>query len=125
MDKIVFSITNNYNYRFRTPLVLPVNPGVDVSGPPALTGPDGPDEDVQPEPDKTSFPSACNTLKYCKLLTDGRYKWEKMPKADNLRAVRRFRLRFPWVCWAQAEDYIWEKFQTGARYHASQARQGE
>ncbi|KAI5787813.1 hypothetical protein FPQ18DRAFT_414005 [Pyronema domesticum] len=56
--------------RFRTPLVLPVNPGVDVSGPPALTGPDGPDEDVQPEPDKTSFPSACNALKYSTPIVD-------------------------------------------------------
>ncbi|CCX32287.1 Protein of unknown function [Pyronema omphalodes CBS 100304] len=94
-----------------TPLVHPAEPGVDVSGAPGLTGPDDQDADVKPEPGKTKFPSACATLKFCKLPTDGRYKWEQMPKADSLRAVRRFRLRFWWVGWAQAEDYIWEKFQ--------------
>ncbi|KAI5801907.1 hypothetical protein FPQ18DRAFT_406854 [Pyronema domesticum] len=96
------------------PLVHPADADVDVSGPPALTGPDDPDVDGQPIPAGTKLPSACATLWHCKLPTDGSYKWGEIPQADNLRAVRRFSLKFSWVDWATAEDWIWIKFQEQA-----------
>ncbi|KAI5787881.1 hypothetical protein FPQ18DRAFT_345060 [Pyronema domesticum] len=88
----------------------PAQLGVDVYGPPVHTGPEDPDFDVKPAPCGTEFPTQKACLDLCKLPTDGSVKWNELEPADVLRAVRRFRLRFPRVCWEQAEDYIFEKF---------------
>ncbi|KAI5814501.1 hypothetical protein BZA77DRAFT_371813 [Pyronema omphalodes] len=42
-------------------------PGVDLSGPPLLTGPDDPDSDIQTAPEGTKYPPQGATLKLCKL----------------------------------------------------------
>ncbi|KAI5814499.1 hypothetical protein BZA77DRAFT_371806 [Pyronema omphalodes] len=83
-------------------------PGVDLSGPPALTGPDDPDGDIQPAPEGTKYPPQGATLKLCKLPWEAGtvVVWEDIPLERQLRAVRRFRLRFPWASWETAEAYI-------------------
>ncbi|KAI5814487.1 hypothetical protein BZA77DRAFT_356489 [Pyronema omphalodes] len=83
-------------------------PGMDLSGPPVLTGPDDPDSDVQPAPEGTKYPPQGATLKLCKLpwAAGTVLLWEDIPLERQLRAVRRFRLRFPWASWKTAEAYI-------------------
>ncbi|KAI5814490.1 hypothetical protein BZA77DRAFT_356492 [Pyronema omphalodes] len=82
--------------------------GVDLSGPPALTGPDDPDGDIQPAPEGTKYPPQGATLKLCKLPWEAGtvVLWEDIPLERQLRAVRRFRLGFPWASWKTAEAYI-------------------
>ncbi|KAI5787880.1 hypothetical protein FPQ18DRAFT_414071 [Pyronema domesticum] len=87
-------------------LVHRADPGVDVSGPPQLSGPDDPDADVEVAPSGAPYPSVVRCLKLCKLPYGGSVKWEDLEGKDVLRAVRRFRLQFPAVSWTFAEDYI-------------------
>jgi hypothetical protein len=83
-------------------------PGVDLSGAPVLTGPNDPDSDVQPAAPQTKFPAQGATLKLCLLPWEAGavLLWGEIPPQGQLRAVRRFRLRFPWASWATAEAWI-------------------
>lgn len=134
MDKIGFSVTNNYNYRIWTfiqpllkPLRIPPHPilpppltttawstlrirVLTYLEPPQLSGPDDPDADVQVAADGADFPSVVKCLQLCKLPYDGSANWQDLEGKDVLRAVRRFRLRFPAVSWTFAEDYIFTVF---------------
>ncbi|KAI5787882.1 hypothetical protein FPQ18DRAFT_307883 [Pyronema domesticum] len=90
----------------RLPLVHPLDPGVDVFGPPDHTGPHDPDYDVQPAPSSTRFPTQGACVHLCMLPKDRSLHWNQQNPADVLRAVRRFRHRYPWAFWEEAEDYI-------------------
>ncbi|CCX07181.1 Protein of unknown function [Pyronema omphalodes CBS 100304] len=68
------------------------------------------DPDVQVAADGADFPSVVKCLQLCKLPYDGSANWQDLEGKDVLRAVRRFRLRFPAVSWTFAEDYIFTVF---------------
>ncbi|KAI5817874.1 hypothetical protein BZA77DRAFT_343272 [Pyronema omphalodes] len=86
-------------------------PGVDLSGAPVLTGPDDPDSDVLPADNQAKFPSQGETLKLCMLpwQVGTVLLWHEVPPVQQLRAIRRFRLRYPTTSWALAEAHVTEK----------------
>jgi hypothetical protein len=66
----------------------------DAADHPVYSGEDDPDIDIQsyPPPKNPKDPSSVQTLKACKLPTDGSVWWNEIPLPNQIRAIRRLRL---------------------------------